>query len=106
ALAALEALLLKGADNPLLRFSLGNGYFNRGDYSAALPHLIQAVALDPGYSAAWKLYGKTLVALARQPEAEQIYTQGIRAAEQKGDLQAKREMEIFLKRLQKSSAST
>ncbi|RMD69724.1 MAG: tetratricopeptide repeat protein, partial [Gammaproteobacteria bacterium] len=63
-------------------------------------HLAQAVARDPGYSAAWKLYGKALSELGRTEEAKEAYRRGIEAAERKGDVQAAKEMRVFLKRLE------
>jgi Tfp pilus assembly protein PilF len=94
----LEALLAKGEDNALLRFGLGNAYLQQGRPAQAVAHLERAVALDPGYSAAWKLYGKALAELGRHDEAAAIFEQGIRVAEERGDVQAAREMKVFLKR--------
>ncbi|MEJ2577013.1 MAG: hypothetical protein P8106_10165, partial [Gammaproteobacteria bacterium] len=60
------------------------------------------VELDPQYSAAWKLYGKALAALERQAEAAEVYRRGIAVAERRGDVQAAKEMRVFLKRAQKA----
>jgi len=97
----LEAMLEKGQDNALLRFALGSAFIKYEKYAAAAEHLAQAVAYDPGYSAAWKLYGKSLEKLEKKDEAVEVYSKGIKAAEEKGDVQAAREMKVFLKRLQK-----
>jgi predicted Zn-dependent protease len=61
----LEALLAKGPDNALLRYSLGNEYLKLGDLEKAIDHLAAATRLDPRYSAAWKLHGKALQASGR-----------------------------------------
>ena len=61
----LEALLAKGPDNALLRYSLGNEYLKLGDLERAIEHLAAATRLDPRYSAAWKLQGKALQASGR-----------------------------------------
>ena len=95
----LESMLAKGQDNALLRFALGNAFIKYNKYADAIEHLARAVELDPGYSAAWKLYGKALAATGRQSEAVNAYQKGIAAAETKGDIQAAREMRVFLKRL-------
>ncbi len=92
-------MLEQGQDNALIRFSLGNAYFNAKDYEQAVEHLSQALKHDPDYSAAWKLYGKALAAAGRDNEAIIAYQQGIQIAEKKGDIQAAKEMKIFLKRL-------
>lgn len=96
---ALEALLAKGPDGALLRYSLGNEYLAAGDAAAAMPHLERAVELDPAYSAAWKLLGKARGALGDTAGARAAYEQGIAAAERKGDRQAEKEMRVFLRRL-------
>lgn len=95
---ALEALLAQGKDSSVLRFSLAMAYLET-DPARAIEHFKVAVNLDPNYSAAWKMLGKALAAAARPAEAQEAYRQGIAAAERKGDVQAAKEMKVFLKRL-------
>jgi Tfp pilus assembly protein PilF len=97
----LEALLAKGTDNALLRFGLANEYLKLGQLEQAIGHLRKALAHDPKYSAAWKRLGKALADTGRLDEARAAYASGIQAAEEKGDVQAAKEMQVFLKRLQK-----
>lgn len=97
----LEALLSKGQDNALLRFGLANEYLKLGKPEIAVGHLRKAVAHDPKYSAAWKRLGKALAETGRRDEAVEAYKQGIGVAEEKGDIQAAREMKVFLMRLQR-----
>jgi predicted Zn-dependent protease len=97
----LEALLAKGTDNALLRFGLANEYLKLGQLEQAIGHLKRAIAHDPNYSAAWKRLGKALADTGRVDEAITAYENGIRAAEQKGDIQAAKEMRVFLGRLRK-----
>jgi predicted Zn-dependent protease len=99
--AALEKLLAEGRDDALLRFSLGNTCLAEGDTAAAATHLARAVEHDPGYSAAWKLLGRALASSDRPEEAARAWTRGIETAEAKGDIQAAKEMRVFLKRLHK-----
>jgi Flp pilus assembly protein TadD len=96
---ALEAMLTKGQDNALLRYSLGMEHLNAGDAGKAVEHLRRATQLDPDYSAAWKLLGKALTVSGRTEDARTAYEQGIAAAGRKGDKQAGKEMRVFLKRL-------
>lgn len=96
----LEALLAKGTDNALLRFGLANEYLKLGQLGQAVGHLRKAIAHDPNYSAAWKRLGKALADAGRTDEAVTAYENGIRVAEEKGDVQAAKEMRVFLKRLQ------
>ena len=102
ALENFEAMLARGQDSALLRYSLGNEYLKLQDIGRAVGHLAEAVRLDPGYSAAWKLYGKALASADRPAEALEAYDRGIRAAEEKGDLQAAKEMRVFRKRVEKA----
>lgn len=97
-----EAILAKGQDNALLRFSLGNAYLKNKNFAIAAMHFAKAVELDPNYSAAWKGYGKALVEAQQNEQAIEIYHKGIAIAEKQGDLQAAKEMHVFLKRLQKN----
>ena len=96
----LEAMLAAGKDDALLRFSLGNVYLKEQPALAA-QHLARAVELNPEYSAAWKIYAKALAASGREDEAREAYTQGIAAANRNGDIQAAREMGVFLRRLER-----
>jgi Tfp pilus assembly protein PilF len=67
-----EKMLAAGRDSALLRFSLGVEYLKMEDPVRAAEHLAHAVELDPGYSAAWKLRGKALVAAGQPVEAQTV----------------------------------
>ncbi|MCC5946805.1 MAG: tetratricopeptide repeat protein [Bernardetiaceae bacterium] len=97
----LERLLSQGHDNAILRFGLGQSYLTAEQPGPAAEHFERAVAHDPDYSAAWKGLGQSLTQLDRPEEAVEAYEAGIAAAKRKGDAQAGREMEVFLKRLLK-----
>jgi Tfp pilus assembly protein PilF len=99
----LESLLASGKDGALLRFGLGAEYLRAGEASRAAMHLREALCLDPGYSAAWKLLGRALEADDPSAAAD-AYGKGIVAAQARGDKQAAREMQVFLKRLSKGPA--
>ena len=94
-------MLQSGQDNALLRFGLGQAYLKEKQYDKAVIHLLQATIHDPNYSAAWKLLGKAYTELHDNEHAISSYQSGIAIAEQKGDKQAAKEMQIFLKRLLK-----
>jgi uncharacterized protein HemY len=76
----LELMLERGQDSPLLRFALGQECLKSGDFVTAIDHLRQAVDQNPRYAAAWKALGEA-------------------HAREAGDLQAAKEMEVFLRRL-------
>ena len=103
---SLEKLLGTPRDGALLRFSLGSEYLKSGEPGKAVPHLREAVARDPGYSAAWKLLGKALCDAGSLQEALEAYRCGIEAAQKKGDKQALKEMTVFAKRIEKTLGQT
>ena len=98
----LETMLARGQDNALLRFTLGNLLYKQKNYEKAELHLSKAVEMDPDYSAAWKIYGRALAAAGKQPEAISAFRQGMAVAEKRGDVQAAKEMTVFLRRLEKN----
>lgn len=97
----LTKLLESGTNSHLLRFSLGNEYYKEKKFKEALIHLKEAIKLHNEYSAAWKLYAKTLTKVGQKEKAIEAYLKGILIAEQNGDMQALKEMQVFLKRLKK-----
>ncbi len=101
----LEKMLSSGQDNAMLRFGLGNAYYQAHDFHSAATHLEKAVSLDPDYSAAWKLLGKSLTECKETDRAVKAFEKGITCAEKKGDIQAAKEMKVFLKRLHSGAAS-
>lgn len=101
AITNLEKLLNGPRDGALLRYSLGNEYLKQGDAEQAAAYFQQTVERDPQFSAAWKLLGKALTAAGRAAEALSAYERGIRVAQERGDIQAAREMNTFSKRLRR-----
>ncbi|OEZ69334.1 tetratricopeptide repeat protein [Janthinobacterium sp. HH103] len=97
----LEKLLAQGRDSALLRFGLGDACLKDNDAEQAVIHLAQATQQQTSYSAAWKLLGKALLQLGRLDEAQAAWSTGVTVAQQQGDLQAVKEMTVFVKRLQK-----
>lgn len=98
----LQAMYEQGQDNMLLRYGLGNEYFKAGDWEQAELHLRAALEHDRGYSAAWKLLGRALGSAGEHQQAIAVLEQGVEVAEAKGDIQAAKEMQVFLKRSRKA----
>ena len=103
-ISKLEGMLALGKDSALLRYSLGAEYFKAKSYDDALRHLDKALALSPHHSATWKLFAKVLVGAERVEEGMRAYQQGIDVALLQGDLQAAKEMRVFLRRLEKNAS--
>lgn len=98
----LEKLLAQGKDGALLRYTLGKAYADEAQMAVAREHLQQAVALDAAYSVAWKQLGKVELALGNTQAARTAWLQGLACAEAKGDAQVVKELQVFLRRLDKS----
>jgi len=99
----LKNLLAQGQDSAILRFGLAQALLKSGHASEAVLHLKKAIEFDPNYSAAWKLLGKALVKCNETEQAIDAYQTGLSVAEKKGDIQAAKEIKVFLKRLLKKS---
>ena len=101
----LEAMLAAGQDNPLLRFGLGNNYCNEKAWPRAIEHLKALLEQDANHSAGWKLLGRALAADGQTDEAIAVYQQGLEVAAANGDKQVVREIEVFLRKLEKQNSS-
>ena len=98
---SLEKLLGTPRDGALLRFALGSAYLEAGEFERASTQLAEAVARDPGYSAAWKALGQAHAQAGRAAEALAAWQHGIEAARKRGDKQAEKEMTVFAWRIEK-----
>jgi len=96
-------MLQRGQDSPLLRFSLGSECLKDGDVVAGIGHLREALEQNPSYSAAWKLLGEAYTRSGANDRAAEVYRKGIEAAMANGDVQAAKEMGVFLRRIEKQS---
>ena len=101
---ALRAQLNGPRDGALLRYSLGTALLDANDAEEAIIHLRRALDFDDGYSAAWKQLGRLLAESGDVAAAIGTYRSGIAAAQKRGDKQAEKEMNVFLRRLEKSGA--
>ncbi len=106
ALASFERMLAAGRDSALLRFSIGNEHVKAGDWASAAAPLAAAVAMDPQFTAAWKLYARALQETGRPAEALAAYRTGIDVARRKGDRQAEKEMAVFARRVERALGGT
>ena len=97
-----EAMLSKGQDNEMLRYTLGNAYFSEKRFAEAVVHLQKAVVHKPDYSAAWRLLGRALAGGEQFVEAKEAFDEGARVAEANGDKQTAKEINVFRKRVLKA----
>jgi Tfp pilus assembly protein PilF len=99
----LEAMLARGKDSATLRLALAARYFEQGNLNKALEHAEVAVQLDADYSAAWRLLGKVQAASGLEDRAIETFREGMAVARRRGDQQAAKEMQVFLRRLETAS---
>lgn len=97
-----EAMLARGQDSEMLRYTLGTAYFTNKTYDKAIEHLQQAVAQKPDYSAAWRVLGRALADNGQLHEARDAFDQGERVAEANGDKQTAKEINVFRRRVIKA----
>ncbi|MCK9366539.1 MAG: hypothetical protein M0P72_05240 [Metallibacterium scheffleri] len=98
-IAALRAQCDGPRDGALLRCMLGQTLAGAGAHATAIVEFERALRFDARYSAAWKFLGRALLDAGRHDDAADAWRQGIAAAEMQGDVQAAKEMRVFLKRI-------
>jgi predicted Zn-dependent protease len=94
-------LLERDPENPMVLYSLGNELFKERKYSEAREYLSRAVRNKPDYSVAYRTLGRTLNELGEDAEARRVFIEGREVAHKNGDLQTVKEIEVFVRRLEK-----
>ena len=94
-------LLERDPSNPMVLYSLGNELFKEGHYLEARDLLRRAVGNKPDYSVAYRRLGRAHFELEENTQARDVFLQGKEVAEDNGDLQTVKEIDFFLRRLQK-----
>ena len=97
-------LLEKDPENPMILFSLGNELFKEGEYAQARDHLRRAIENKPDYSVAYRTLGRAHFELREDADARRIFAEGREVAQKNGDLQTVREIDVFMRRLEKRAA--
>lgn len=94
-------LLERDPNNPMVLYSLGNELFKEHKYQEAREYLNRAVQSKPDYSVAYRTLGRTLYELHEDAEARRVFTEGREIAQRNGDLQTVKEIDVFVRRLEK-----
>lgn len=97
-------LLERDPENPMILYSLGAELFKEGNYPEAREHLERAVKNKPDYSVAYRTLGRTLFEMREDEEARRIFERGREIAQENGDLQTVKEIDVFSRRLEKRAA--
>jgi len=97
-------LLEKDPNSPMILCSLGIELFKEGRYPEAREHLRRAIENKPDYSVAYRMLGRAHFELRENTEARRVFIGGRKVALENGDLQTVREIDVFLRRLDKREA--
>lgn len=97
-------LLLKDPENPMVLCSLGIELFKEENYPEARDHLARAVENKPDYSVAYRMLGRSHYELNENTEARRTFETGREVAQKNGDLQTVKEIDVFMRRLEKREA--
>jgi Tfp pilus assembly protein PilF len=95
-------LLEDEPDDTLLRLTLGIEYLDAGDAAGAVGEFERVLAVDPRFTVAYRHLGTALHAVGRTDEAIAAWEHGVGVAEDTGDMQAGKEMEVLLTRARAS----
>ena len=87
-------------DDPVVRFGLAGAYLEAGQAEDAIREYEETILLKADYSAAHRGLGRALERAGRPEEARAAYRKGLEVAARTGDLQTKKEIEVFLRRLE------
>jgi len=101
-----ERLIASGRDDALVRYSLGVACAKAGKRHEAIEQFRLAIERNAHYSAPYKALGKELAEDLNFPAAIETYQQGILVAERAGDKQSAKEMQVFLRRLEKAQTKS
>jgi predicted Zn-dependent protease len=99
-------LLERDPNNPMILYSLGNELFKEQKYSEARECLSLAVRNKPDYSVAYRTLGRTLYESGEDAEARRVFAEGREIARKNGDLQTVKEIDVFVRRLEKREKET
>src|SRR5438876_11715373 len=85
--------------NEVAHFSLGREYLATGRNEEALTSLTRCLELNPNIAKAYQLSAQALVALGRKDEAVAKLTEGVKRADERGEMMPRNEMVTVLKGL-------
>ncbi|GAB4167536.1 MAG: hypothetical protein Kow0020_00500 [Wenzhouxiangellaceae bacterium] len=98
----IEALIDAGRDDATARLAAGQAWLGAGQPGRAVAHLRRAVELAPELSAGWQWLGKACLDSGDTAGARTAWERGIEVAASRGDRQAQRVMQVWLRRLDRA----
>ena len=95
----LEEFVAKKPEDAFSRYGLAMECMNTGDSKAADEHFRTLLGRTADYVPGYLMYAQMLARESRTAEAREVLSSGIAAAEKKGDIHARSEMESLLAEL-------
>jgi folate-binding protein YgfZ len=86
-------------DDTIALYGMADVSFFRGEYQTSISNLTRLVEIDPKYSTAYLLLGKSYEAQEDIVHAKEIYQKGIEVASKRGDMMPANEMQSRLNQL-------
>ncbi len=102
----LQGLLSRDENDEVSWFGLGRALLELDRTAEARDAFSQAVRIKPDYSAAYRDLGRAWLECGDAQAACEALECGIQVAGRTGDLQTRREMEVFLKRARRRLGSS
>jgi tetratricopeptide (TPR) repeat protein len=96
-----RGLLTRDENNPMVLCSLGMELYKVGEYEEARDLLLRAIENKPDYSVAYRALGRAHFELGEYDQAREVFARGREVAERNGDLQTVKEIDVFVRRLEK-----
>jgi Tfp pilus assembly protein PilF len=96
----IQQMLADDPNDPFLRYGLAMEYVSEGANEDAVRCFRELLTATPDYIPAYLQAGQALVRLGRTDDARALFRDGIAAAQKKGDLHARDEMQGFLANLE------
>lgn len=101
-LERLLAMLEQGHDNLLLRFGLGKALVENDKSAEAITHLLKAVEFDQSHASSWFWLGRAYLQEENFAQAQHAFEQARHFAQEKGEQQTVKMVDVFERRLKKA----
>lgn len=98
-IAMLHEILAQDPSNEFARYGLAMEHSNSGRLDEALDEFQKLLAANPDYAAGYFMAAQALVKAGRNEDAKKMLTDGIGAAQRKGDGHAQSEMQAMLEEI-------
>ncbi|MCA1778293.1 MAG: tetratricopeptide repeat protein [Xanthomonadaceae bacterium] len=100
---AIEKLIDNGRDSYESRLAAGQARMQQKEFKQAIEHFRRATGFKPERSVAWQQLGQALERNGESQAARTVWEKGLAAAKANGDKQAEKVMQVWIRRLNRTS---